>query len=87
MSDRLTFHAADGSLAVKFDGKMIPAEKTAALFDLLAEDMDRRIKQLSTAAAESQKGPLRVGAVQIGICGDDDPKTLPRLSLHSQHNA
>ena len=27
MSDRLTFHTADVSLAVKFDGEAIPAEK------------------------------------------------------------
>jgi hypothetical protein len=39
-----------------------------------------RLSSLSTAAADSQNGPLRVGAVQIGICGGDDPKTLPRLN-------
>ncbi len=35
--------------------------------------------KISGAAADSQDGPLRVGAVQIGICGGDDPKTPPRL--------
>jgi hypothetical protein len=79
MSERLTIQNENGKLAIKFDGQPVPAGKLPALFNLLAADMERRTKQLSTAAADSQNRPLRVGAVQIGVCGGDDPKTLPRL--------
>jgi hypothetical protein len=79
MSKRLTFENENGKMAIKFDGQPVPAEKTESLFDLLAADMERRLEQLSTAAADSPNRPLRVGAVQIGIGGGDDSKTLPRL--------
>ena len=54
MSNRITFHTASKSLAMKFDGKDIPVVKTAAVFDLLAADMDRRIKQLLAAGDHRQ---------------------------------
>jgi hypothetical protein len=49
-SNRLQFDLIESSLAVTFDGKAVPAGKLDALFALLAEDMERRVKQLSDPA-------------------------------------
>ena len=58
MSKRLTFENENGKMVIKFDGHLIPAEKTESLFDILAADMDRCLDRFQTAAADLPNGPL-----------------------------
>jgi hypothetical protein len=46
MSKRLTFHAENEKLVIKFDGQPIPAEKLEGLFEILTADVERSAESL-----------------------------------------
>lgn len=46
MSKRLSFHAENGKLVIKFDGQPVPKEKLDGLFSILEKDVELQASAL-----------------------------------------